>query len=183
MKTLQLARMRARYIDKGTGPTVLLVHCSSANHREWSFLIDELAVRYRVVAPDLLGYGDSSPWPETAGPVVDNDLDLLLNLIDTIGAPVHIIAHSYGAAACLEAARIESAIGDGVIASLCLVEPVAFHLLDTDQNPSEWRAISRVARRCIDGVSAGSPEAGGQCLYGILAGTAEMASSAAPLPP
>ncbi len=155
MKTLELARMRARYLDMGSGPAVLLVHCSSASHRQWSFLADELAARYRVVAPDLLGYGDSSPWPETDGAVVDNDLDLLLKLIDTIGEPVHIVAHSYGAAASLEAARIEATIGGGAIASLCLVEPVAFHLLKADRDHTNWRTISGVARRCIDGVKAG----------------------------
>lgn len=155
MKTLQLVRMRAHYLDKGSGRVVLLVHCSSASHRQWSFLTDDLAARYRVVAPDLLGYGESSPWPETGGAVVDNDLDLLLKLIDTIGEPVHIVAHSYGAAACLEAARIEAMIGCGAIASLCLVEPVTFHLLKGDRDHADWRTISRVARRCMDGVTAG----------------------------
>lgn len=170
MKTLQLARMHARYVDKGTGPAVLLVHCSSASHRQWSFLADELASRHRVVAPDLLGYGESSPWPETGAAVVDNDLDLLLKLVDTIGEPVHVVAHSYGAAACLEAARIEAAIGGGAIASLCLVEPVAFHLLRADRDRADWRTISRVAHRCMDGVAAGSRRRAANAYMGFWLG-------------
>ncbi|WP_136661334.1 alpha/beta fold hydrolase [Nitratireductor sp. XY-223] len=170
MKTLQLARMRARYIDRGTGPAVLLVHCSSASHRQWSFLADNLASRYRVVAPDLLGYGGSSPWPEAGGAVVDNDLDLLVKLIDTIGEPVHVVAHSYGAAACLEAARVKAAIGGDAIASLCLVEPVAFHLLKADEEQTDWRTISRVAHLCMDGVAAGSRRRAANAYMGFWLG-------------
>lgn len=45
------------YVDEGTGPTVLLVHGTPT----WSFLyrrlIDDLRADFRVVAPDLLGFG------------------------------------------------------------------------------------------------------------------------------
>ena len=41
------------YLDQGNGPLVIIAHCSSASHREWLQLIEELAPDWRVLAPIL----------------------------------------------------------------------------------------------------------------------------------
>lgn len=170
MKTLKLQQMQASYFDRGSGPAVILVHCSSASHKQWSFLDTVLCGKYRTVAPDLLGYGRSSPWPLCGKMVVDSDLDLLNELIGTVGSPVHLIAHSYGAATCLEAARIDTANGNEAIASLCLIEPVAFHLLKGDGSGREWHTISNVARICINAVAAGDANKAANAYMGFWLG-------------
>lgn len=162
--------MQASYIDRGEGPSVLLVHCSSASHRQWRFLDTVLAGHYRTVAPDLLGYGRSSPWPRNGAGVADSDLDLLIRLIETIGGPVHIVAHSYGAAVALDAARIDAGTG-GAVASLCLIEPVSFHLLKGGADPAAWRTISAVARACSDAVAAGKPKRAANAYMGFWIGS------------
>lgn len=52
---------RIRYYEAGTGPTVLLLHGGiiDAAPVSWGAVVDPLAENFRVVAPDLLGYGDS----------------------------------------------------------------------------------------------------------------------------
>ena len=58
---------RTRYLEAGPAqradvPTVLLVHDGAFGADAgvtWSRLIPMLSTRYRVVAPDLLGYGGS----------------------------------------------------------------------------------------------------------------------------
>lgn len=53
---------RLRYLQAGTeGPPVVLLHGGliDAAHLSWGAVIEPLAERYRVFAPDLLGYGDS----------------------------------------------------------------------------------------------------------------------------
>jgi len=45
----------------GTGPAVLLLHGTPSPGEDWLPLAEELAPRYRVLIPDLPGYGASPP--------------------------------------------------------------------------------------------------------------------------
>lgn len=45
--------------EGGTGRPVLLLHGFPETHACWRYVAPELARTYRVVAPDLRGYGDS----------------------------------------------------------------------------------------------------------------------------
>ncbi len=47
------------YTDDGEGPVVLLLHGFPLWSREWAELSSLLSTRFRVIAPDLLGAGDS----------------------------------------------------------------------------------------------------------------------------
>ncbi|MCI0900653.1 MAG: alpha/beta fold hydrolase, partial [Chloroflexi bacterium] len=49
-----------RYVEAGDGPVVVLLHGLAASLLTWYCNIDVLAgAGYRVIAPDLPGYGDS----------------------------------------------------------------------------------------------------------------------------
>ena len=48
-------------IDVGTGPPVVLLHSSVSGNRQWKALIADLRDRHRVLAINLLGYGDTPP--------------------------------------------------------------------------------------------------------------------------
>ncbi|MGH2723488.1 MAG: alpha/beta fold hydrolase [Actinomycetota bacterium] len=47
------------YVDEGDGPAVLLLHGFPTSSHLWRELVPALAPRFRVIAPDLLGYGAS----------------------------------------------------------------------------------------------------------------------------
>jgi pimeloyl-ACP methyl ester carboxylesterase len=151
MKRLPLNEHLVAYEDTGEGPPVVLAHCSSASHREWSSLTRALQGRYRVLAPDLIGYGESKDYP------LDDDFDpladanVLLQLLEIASEPVHLVGHSYGAAMALEAARLAA----GSVRSLTLVEPVSFHLLKLGGRDGEWREIEVLGERIMDRVGAG----------------------------
>jgi len=123
-----------------------------------------------MLAPDLLGYGKSTPWPDTSDPVVDSDLDVVMALIETAEAPVHLVGHSYGGFLNLEAARLHAERGSGAIASLLLIEPVAFPLLKGETHAEEWQIIAGVSRDCIDAVAAGDNEAAADAYMGYWLG-------------
>ena len=48
-----------KYIDKGRGPVLLLLHGVPTSSWLYRKMIDELSVQYRVIAPDMLGFGSS----------------------------------------------------------------------------------------------------------------------------
>jgi pimeloyl-ACP methyl ester carboxylesterase len=68
IKTAPLARGKRKirtfagdiaYLRKGQGPAVLLLHGIPSSSYLWRDVIDPLAATFDVLAPDLLGYGDS----------------------------------------------------------------------------------------------------------------------------
>jgi pimeloyl-ACP methyl ester carboxylesterase len=48
------------YLEKGKGPVLILLHGLGANKDSFLPVISKLAKRYRVIVPDLPGFGDSS---------------------------------------------------------------------------------------------------------------------------
>jgi haloacetate dehalogenase len=58
---LDVGRVRLRVRHGGTGPAVLLVHGHPRTHTTWHRIAPRIAAAgYRVVCPDLRGYGESS---------------------------------------------------------------------------------------------------------------------------
>lgn len=48
------------YVDEGSGPPILFVHGTPTNSYEYRHLIAALSKRHRSIAPDHLGFGESS---------------------------------------------------------------------------------------------------------------------------
>lgn len=114
-----------------------------SSHSQWNQLVAREAGRYRFVAVDLLGYG-RAPFPlEPNGFTLAQEADAVMAAIAAhvdVDEPVHLVGHSYGGATALRLAR---ELGPRV-RSLCLFEPVAFHLLAHDA-PARAEILAVVA--------------------------------------
>ena len=87
-----------RYLEAGNGPPLLLLHgmgvATSANSQD--LLIPHLATRFRVLAPDLLGFGLGTRQVQ-AGPTFELILDQLREFMDRLGlAQMQVVGHSLG---------------------------------------------------------------------------------------
>ena len=80
----------------GEGPTVLLLHGWGANAGlMWPLAERLLKLRYRVLVPDLPGFGQTPP-PPTAWSVCDY-AGFVLAYLDALGVGrAHLIGHSFG---------------------------------------------------------------------------------------
>ncbi len=133
-----------------TKQTVLLIHSGGFTSRQWRKLSELLTPGYRVVAPDLLGYGASGPWPEGEPFHFRQDLGLLESLIGKDLEPVHVVGHSYGGFLALQLALARSEL----VRSLAVYDPVAFGILDRVDDAEALRALEGVRREW-------RPDAGG----------------------
>nr|WP_314145092.1 alpha/beta fold hydrolase [uncultured Rhodococcus sp.] len=59
LKSVELHKDVLRYVDMGDGPPVILVHGLLGSHQSWGTQIERLSHKYRVIAPDLFGHGES----------------------------------------------------------------------------------------------------------------------------
>lgn len=89
------ARMSARVW--GSGPSVLLLHGIPGSAHEWHGVGGKLAGRYRVILPDLIGFGESSRSDDIEELWTEAQADALEALLDELGAEEFILAvHDYG---------------------------------------------------------------------------------------
>lgn len=149
LKKIQIGELEGAFMSAGDGPVVIMVHCSSASHKQWIELGKQYSERAHVIVPDLLGYGSSSAWPKGEGLSMEYDLEFLQALIKMADREVHLIGHSYGGMLCMEAAAMEFASGDHKIKSMFLIEPVLFKLLRDIQH-QDWPEIYSVASNTIE---------------------------------
>lgn len=83
------------YLDEGSGEVILLLHGIAGSSQTWRSLIGPLSRNYRVVAPDLLGHGNSTK------PRSDYSLGalsvLVRDILDQLGVTrATIVGHSLG---------------------------------------------------------------------------------------
>lgn len=156
---------------------VLLLHGSAASGSQWRSLAAALSPRCQVHAPDLMGYGQS-PWP-AAGQAftLQQEAVPLLPWLREAGRPVHVIAHSYGAAVALQLARTRPS----EIASLLVYEPAAFHLLRAggEEDQRGLQEITEVADAVCNAAAAGPLAIGAACFVDYWNGPGSWAA----LPP
>ncbi|MBY8932779.1 alpha/beta fold hydrolase [Pseudomonas fluorescens] len=86
-----------RYWTAGQGEPLLLIHGFPTASWDWHYLWQPLAQRYRVIACDMLGFGDSAkPINHTYSLLEQADLQQALLAHLQIDQPVHVLAHDYG---------------------------------------------------------------------------------------
>ena len=123
-----------------TRPAVLLIHSGGLNSRQWRNLEAMLTPRFRVLAPDLLGYGNSGPWPEGEPFHFLQDVEYLESLLVPDGEPVHLVGHSYGGLLALQLAIRHPEL----VRSIAVYEPVAFGVLDEVEDADARNAVGAV---------------------------------------
>lgn len=100
-KSVQVGEHRIRYLEAGHGRTIVLLHGFTGAKENWLPLMRRLSDSYRVVAPDLAGWGESTRLPgEDYGPVAQSErLRELLVALQGPGLyrpPTLVVGHSMG---------------------------------------------------------------------------------------
>jgi pimeloyl-ACP methyl ester carboxylesterase len=92
---------RRAYRRRGSGPALLLLHGLGCDSSTWEPVVDALAEHYTVIAPDLLGHGESDK------PNADYSLGGYANgmrdLLTVLGInKVTVVGHSFGGGVAMQ---------------------------------------------------------------------------------
>jgi pimeloyl-ACP methyl ester carboxylesterase len=135
MPVLARGSLKIDYTDEGRGQPVVLIHSAVSGNRQWRALSAALRDRYRVLAVNLFGYGETTPWPATSPQSLYAQAQLVIALCDEVASPVHLVGHSFGGSVALKAAVL---LGPRV-ERLVLLESNPFHLLERAGRSGAYR--------------------------------------------
>jgi len=105
---------------------VIALHCSLGSGRQWSKLAAALGPDMQVIAPDLAGY-DSNPVSSDLPTTLAQEVEGLRGSLEAAKGPIHLVAHSYGAAIAFKIATASPF--SSRIRSLTMIEPILPTLL------------------------------------------------------
>ncbi|WP_111767068.1 alpha/beta fold hydrolase [Nakamurella deserti] len=116
-------RLRVHLLESGPadGVPLVLLHGNLSTGRFYEHLMPRIPDTYRVLAPDMRGFGDTEPLPLDATRGLTDWADDLAALLDALGIdrPPHLVGWSTGAAAITAFVRTRPA------ASLTFLDPVS----------------------------------------------------------
>ncbi len=142
--------------EAGTGPGVVCTHSNASTSGQWRALMDLLAARFRVLAPDLYGSGKSPEWPSDRVIRLRDEVTLIEPVLARAGSPLALVGHSYGAAVALMAALSSP----GRIRAMALYEPTLFALVDAERSaPNEADGIRNAVADASAALDAGNQDA------------------------
>lgn len=95
VRELTLVGNRVAYYDRGQGPVLLLLHGMFGDHLDWEPVLEPLSTSFRVIAPDLPGFGNSDkPDIEYSAEFF---VETLHELVSSLGlSDVTLVGNSFG---------------------------------------------------------------------------------------
>lgn len=139
MKQIELGDLTFAVQDEGDGPAVLLLHGFPDSHVLWRNQVPALvAAGYRVIAPDLRGFGDSSKPVGVEHYGILKLVGDVLGILDSLGVQrAHVVGHDWGAALSWVTAAFAPDRVDHLTA-LSVGHPLAFAGAGFPQREKSW---------------------------------------------
>ncbi|MGE0854122.1 MAG: alpha/beta fold hydrolase [Geminicoccaceae bacterium] len=171
MSEITFNGLKAHYRTWGEGRPVLLLHSGGSSGAQWERFAEAAPPRWRLIAPDLIGFGRTERWLQAGRLTHDLQAQLAADTIDVnTDMPVDVVGHSYGGATALRLAIDYPS----KVRSLVLIEPVTSCVLGEVGDPlfAESRII---AKTFIASAESGRPEIGWQSFIDSRSGVGTWA--------
>jgi pimeloyl-ACP methyl ester carboxylesterase len=114
-----------------------MIHGTTADHTSWRFVLPALQEHFTVYAVDRRGRGDSG---DADAYTIGQEYEDVAAMVDSIGKPVNVLGHSYGATLAVEAA-----LKTKNLRRLVLYEPALGQ--STDEFPGIINRLERLIER------------------------------------
>jgi haloalkane dehalogenase len=119
------------YVEEGSGDPIVLLHGNPTSSFLWRNVVPELVESGRVIAPDLIGQGDSEKLPASDGAErysLEVAYSYVEGLLETIGANnnVTLVIHDWGSGIGFLWAMRHAAALKGVAYMEGIVKPVSW---------------------------------------------------------
>ena len=154
MTQLTIDDRTVTYVEHGSGQTIVLLHAGAGSGKQWAKTAPFLQSHFRLIAPDLWGFGATDPW-RGEHELTHDDQALLVSRVVKATCPdsVHLVGHSYGGATAVRLVlgrRLE-------VLTLTLIEPILTPLLDLAGESALFTEYHDMASAFMNSVATGDP--------------------------
>ncbi|AGW90816.1 hypothetical protein N234_12310 [Ralstonia pickettii DTP0602] len=154
--------------EAGAGPGVVCIHSNASNSGQWRALMEHLAPKFHVLAPDSYDSGKGPHWPSERVICLRDEAALIEPVVRRAGSSLAFVGHSYGAAVALIAALANPER----VRALALYEPTLFALLDAEMPaPNEADGIRNTVAGAGAALDAGNQDAAAERFIDYWMGT------------
>ena len=126
--------MKIAWREAGDGPPVLFLHGLGGTRFAWEPQLEGLSDRYRCIAWDMPGYGDSDPLPELTFPAIADAIAMLLDQLDI--ERTHIVGLSFGGQQAIHFALRHADRLDRLV-----LADTSHRFGDDGTDPEEWKRL------------------------------------------
>ena len=142
------------FLERGNGPGVVCLHANASTSGQWRGLMELLAPKFRVFAPDAYDAGKSPHWGSDRVIQLRDEAALIEPVLARAGSTLTLVGHSYGAAVPLIAALANP----GRIGAIVVYEQTLFAVLDAEtQPPNDADGIRNTVADAAAALDAGNP--------------------------
>lgn len=146
---------RVAYLDQGDGALLVLLHAGGSSGRQWMKTASLLDDRFRIVAPDLWGFGRTESWVGDESLTHDHQALLVARVIEEVASgPAHLVGHSYGGATALRLVLQRKQL----VRTLVLIEPIVTPLLRLAGDEAAFQEYHDMAQTFLSHAAAGRLE-------------------------
>jgi haloalkane dehalogenase len=129
-KTVDVSGARMAYHERGAGRPILFLHGNPTSSYLWRDVIAELEGHGRLIAPDLIGMGDSAKLPDPGADTYRftthrRYLDAFIDAVIGRSEPVVLVVHDWGSALGFDWANRHRDRVSGIAYMEAIVRPVA----------------------------------------------------------
>lgn len=154
-ETVEINGYTTAYVERGSGPTVVLVHGTLGDYRYWTPQLDALSRSFRMVAVSLRrAYPER--WDGAGGGFsIEQHARDVAAFMEYVGVPVALVGFSRGGVVAIEVARSRPEL----LSSLVLVEAGMDSLLG-DQDGAGTDPVPKLAREVLQHFATGNIDGG-----------------------
>ncbi|HEX9183386.1 MAG TPA: alpha/beta hydrolase [Burkholderiales bacterium] len=163
--------------EAGAGPGVVCLHSNASSSGQWRALMERLAPKFHVVAPDSYGAGKSPAWPAGRRVMLRDEVALIEPALAMAREPLVLVGHSYGGAVALIAAVMQPRR----VRALVLYEPTLFALIEAESpSPNDADGIRNAVAAAGRALDAGDPDGAAECFIDFWMGKGAWARTPEP---
>jgi lipase len=157
MAELSIGGRRVSYFECGSGAPIVFLHAGAGSGKQWLKTARLLESRFRVIAPDLWGFGGTENWFGEHELTHDDQALLVVGVIEHLcKEPVHLVGHSYGGATAVRVILRNRKL----VRTAVLIEPILTPLLALAGEEKHFREYFEMAQAFLGSVAAGKLDEG-----------------------
>ena len=105
---ITIGKRNFEFVKSGSGTNIVFVPGSFNTSAAWRGIQERLPNEYQFLSTSLCGYGETAESRTLSDNNIEHEIEVVLNIVEQLCQPVHLVGHSFGGLVCFAAALREN---------------------------------------------------------------------------